>query len=67
MDKKEALEKLEGLSIEEKIALLSETEEAYVRGFIEGAILDGPNQQQNSQIVVRQEKTKKAGQKPSKG
>ena len=40
MDKKEALEKLEGLSIEEKIAMLSETEEAYVRGFIEGAILD---------------------------
>ena len=40
MDKKGALAKLEGLSLEEKIAMLSETEEAYVRGFIEGAILD---------------------------
>jgi hypothetical protein len=29
------------MTIEEKIALLSETEEAYIRGFIEGAILWG--------------------------
>ena len=47
MDKKGAFKKLEGLSIEEKIAMLSETEEAYVRGFIEGAILDEQNQRQN--------------------
>ena len=49
MDKKGAFKKLEGLSIEEKIAMLSETEEAYVRGFIEGAILDEQNQRQNKE------------------
>ena len=48
MDKKEALVKLEGLSLEEKIAMLSETEEAYVRGFIDGAILDEINQPQDN-------------------
>jgi hypothetical protein len=37
MDKKQAL-KMKQMTIEEKIALLSETEEAYIRGFIEGAI-----------------------------
>ena len=42
MDKKEAARlKMKQMTIEEKIALLSETEEAYIRGFIEGAILWG--------------------------
>ena len=63
MDKKEALEKLEGLSIEEKIALLSETEEAYVRGFIEGAILDKKEPGQTSAL---RDYKKQAGQKPAK-
>ena len=63
MDKKEALKKLEGLNIEEKIALLSETEEAYVRGFIEGAIL--VNKEQEQTPALRDHK-KQAGQKPAK-
>jgi len=36
------------LTIEEKIALLSKTEEAYIRGFIEGAILCGHQKQKRN-------------------
>jgi hypothetical protein len=37
-NKKDAMLKMRQMSIEEKIALLSETDEAYIRGFIEGTI-----------------------------
>ncbi|MDR0447859.1 MAG: hypothetical protein LBH07_04240 [Treponema sp.] len=40
MTNKEVLLELQQMSIEEKIARLSPTEEAYVRGLIDGAILD---------------------------
>jgi len=38
MDKKETILKMRKMSIEEKIAMLSDKDEAYVRGFIEGTI-----------------------------
>ena len=49
MDKKGGVQEKQDLSLEEKVSMLSETEEAYVLGFIEGAILDDSKQQQNHQ------------------
>jgi hypothetical protein len=37
-NKEEAMLKMRQMSIEEKIAMLSEKDEAYIRGFIEGTI-----------------------------
>jgi hypothetical protein len=37
-NKEEAVLKMRQMSIEEKIAMLSEKDEAYIRGFIEGTI-----------------------------
>jgi hypothetical protein len=48
MDNKGAILKTAKLTIEEKIALLSKTEEAYIRGFIEGAILCGYQKQKRN-------------------
>jgi hypothetical protein len=48
MDKKGGVQKKQKLSLEEKISMLSETEEAYVLGFIEGALLDGSKQDRNN-------------------
>ena len=47
MGKKGGAQKKHELSLEEKISMLSETEEAYVLGFIEGAILDDHKPEQN--------------------
>jgi len=49
MNKKEALLEIRRMSIEDKIAKLSATEEAYVRGFIEGATLDNQRLRQLSE------------------
>ena len=38
MDRKETILKMRKMSIEEKIAMLSDKDEAYVRGFIEGTL-----------------------------
>ena len=48
MDKKGGAHKQQKPSLEEKISMLSETEEAYVLGFIEGALLDDSKQGQNN-------------------
>ena len=48
MDKKGGAQKKQKLSLEEKISMLSETEEAYVLGFIEGALLDDSKQERNN-------------------
>jgi hypothetical protein len=61
MDKGEMIKKMRKMSIEQKLALLSETEEAYIRGFIEGAIVWGyQTQKQNGQA---RSKSPKASQK----
>jgi hypothetical protein len=39
MDRKEVVLTTKQMCLEQKILLLSETEEAYIKGFIEGAIL----------------------------
>ena len=60
MGKKEGnMLKMKQMTIEEKIALLSETEEAYIRGFIEGAI-------QQKRKPAAKPKSPKAGQKAGK-
>jgi len=65
MDKKQAL-KMKQMTIEEKIAMLSETQEAYIRGFIEGAIQwDCPPAKQKNKPAAKQ-KSSKAGQKTKK-
>jgi len=46
MEKKATLAKEQRLNLEEKISMLSGTEEAYVLGFIEGAIFDEQKKQQ---------------------
>ena len=38
MGKKEAVTKIEKMSVEEKLKLLSETDKAYIRGYIDRAI-----------------------------
>ena len=43
MNRKETLAKLKSLNIEQKAAMLSETEQAYVLGFIDGANWNGKN------------------------
>ena len=48
MEKKGGAQKKQKLSLEEKISMLSETEEAYVLGFIEGALLDSSKQERNN-------------------
>jgi len=48
------------LTIEEKIAMLSKTEEAYIRGFIEGAILCGYQTQKQNKP---KQKSTKGGRK----
>ena len=40
MDEKEVMAKIEKMPMEEKIKLLSDTDKAYIRGYIERAILD---------------------------
>ena len=58
-NKKEAMLKMRRMSIEEKIAMLSETDEAYIRGFIEGTIywIHQTSQQKNNEKI-------KAGARP---
>ncbi|MCL1812575.1 MAG: hypothetical protein FWG29_03530 [Treponema sp.] len=58
MDKKGGIQKKQKLTLEEKISMLSETEEAYVLGFIEGALMDEHRQEQNNppKILSRQKK-----------
>ena len=43
MNRKETLAKLKSLNIEQKVAMLSETEQAYILGFIDGANWIGKN------------------------
>ena len=47
MNEKEVMAKIEAMSIEEKLKLLSETDKAYIRGFIERAVLE---QQRNDTV-----------------
>jgi len=66
MDKKQdAMLKMKQMTIEEKIALLSETEEAYIRGFIEGAILWGHQsaKQNGNGKTTAKRKSPKGGKK----
>jgi hypothetical protein len=64
MNKKEGtMLKMKQMTIEEKIALLSETEEAYIRGFIEGSILWGYQTQKQKHKPAVKKKSSKAGQK----
>ena len=61
MGKKGGMQKKQELSLEEKISMLSETEEAYVLGFIEGAILDNYKPEQNrlpKALLNRNKRTK---------
>jgi hypothetical protein len=62
MDKKEAIMKMRQMSIEAKVAMLSETEEAYIRGFMEGAILFGCQTQKQSRYVKPNPKSPKTSQ-----
>ena len=52
MDKREAVLKIQRMSIAEKIAMLCETEEAYVRNLIEGAVQDGQKQRRSRQAAA---------------
>ena len=56
MGKKEVLKKIQLMSIEEKIAMLSGAEEAYVRGFIEGALLGGQSRGQAKGLTAAPQK-----------
>jgi len=40
MDKKEALAKIEKLPVEEKFKLLSDTDKAYIRGYIDRSAVE---------------------------
>jgi hypothetical protein len=40
MDKKEVMAEIEKMPMEEKLALLGETDKAYIRGYIERAVLE---------------------------
>ena len=51
MKKREIPQKIQQMSIEEKINRLSVIEEAYVLGLIEGIILENKNLQQNYEII----------------
>ena len=50
MDKKGGAQNKQKLTLEEKISMLSETEEAYVLGIIEEALLDEQKKQQPSPV-----------------
>jgi len=63
MDKKEVMQKMKDMTIEEKISLLSETEEAYIKGFIEGVILWGYEAEKQNGKAAAKLKSAKAGQK----
>ena len=40
MDEKKVMAKLQKMPMEEKLKLLSETDKAYIRGYIERALID---------------------------
>jgi hypothetical protein len=55
MSKKITMEEIEKMPMEEKLALLGETDKAYIRGYIERAVLE--------QKRVQKKKTAKGGEK----
>jgi len=67
MNKEKAMLKIQKMSIEEKVAMLSETDEAYIRGFIEGTIFwIYQKAQQNSNGIGRTATASKAKPKSQK-
>ena len=76
MDKKETMLKMQKMSIQEKIAMLSDKDEAYIRGFIEGTIYwihqtaqqkgNGSGNAKDAAIIKAKPKTQKTSQKTGK-
>ena len=57
---KEALVEIGRMSIEEKIARLSEVDKAYVQGYVERAVLEYQKQQQNRRAETSPESAAEA-------
>jgi len=61
MKKVEALTEIQNMSIDEKIAALSQTDKAYIRGYVERAVFEGWKGKQKN----RGKKTAEQGEKMS--
>ena len=66
MTKKEALQVIQQMRIEEKIAKLPASKEAYVQGFIDGVILGNQKQQNHKDRQRRSDDISQYSDVPSK-
>jgi hypothetical protein len=58
MKEVEALKEIQRMSIDEKLAALSQTDKAYIRGYVERAIYDSRKKKNKVKAVISKNETK---------